>query len=132
MELPSTGDITVVHDARVADMIRRCYSDIEVKDREGSRGRGVTNLKRIFGWPTDLPVAVDALASTVAGEAQAGGPPPIAEAHLSPRSLPSGWAYPLSLCAVCRSNTCSPTGATMQRTTLGLRATVCRSEPPST
>jgi hypothetical protein len=40
VELPSTGDITVVHDARVADMIRRCYSDIEVNDREGSRGRG--------------------------------------------------------------------------------------------
>jgi hypothetical protein len=51
----SSAEIQVVRDARVDDIIRRCYSDIEVRDRDGSRGRGVTNLKRIFGWPQISP-----------------------------------------------------------------------------
>lgn len=84
-----------MRDARVDDIIRRCYSDIEVRDRDGSRGRGVTNLKRIFGWPTDLPVAVDALASTVDGEAHG-----VASADTGASPLTALVAFRLGLPAV--------------------------------
>jgi orotate phosphoribosyltransferase len=60
------GRITVLHDQAVEAIVRRCYSDVEVPGRDGQLGRGFTNLKRIFGWPADLRLVVDALAATVA------------------------------------------------------------------
>jgi adenine/guanine phosphoribosyltransferase-like PRPP-binding protein len=57
----------VVRDQALTSIVRRCYSDVEVRDRDGNVGRGFTNLKRIFGWPADLRTVVDALATTVGG-----------------------------------------------------------------
>jgi adenine/guanine phosphoribosyltransferase-like PRPP-binding protein len=62
--------IEVMNDPVVRRIVRRCYSDVEVRDRSGNIGRGFTNLKRIFGWPDHLRTAVDALAGTV-GAAEA-------------------------------------------------------------
>jgi orotate phosphoribosyltransferase len=50
---------------RVTEILRACYSHVEVAGRDGSRGVGVTNLKRIFGRPLELRVVVEALAATV-------------------------------------------------------------------
>ena len=50
---------------RVTGILRKCYSHVEVADRDRNRGLGVTNLKRIFGRPDELRVLVDALGSTV-------------------------------------------------------------------
>ena len=57
--------VTNLRDATVTEIVRRCYSDVEVRDRAGTVGRGFTNLKRIFGWPGELRTAVAALAATV-------------------------------------------------------------------
>jgi hypothetical protein len=37
--------------ANVTDILRSCYSHVEVAGRSGARGVGVTNLKRLFGRP---------------------------------------------------------------------------------
>lgn len=50
---------------QVTDIMRRCHSPVEVVDKQGSRGVGVTNLKRVFGRPSELRVLVEALAATV-------------------------------------------------------------------
>jgi adenine/guanine phosphoribosyltransferase-like PRPP-binding protein len=65
--LCSVAGITVSHNVAVTAIVRRCYSDVEVRNREGKLGRGFTNLKRIFGWPSDLRLVVGALASTAIG-----------------------------------------------------------------
>jgi len=58
----------------VADIILRCVCHAEVSDREGHRGRGFTNLKRLLGYPQDFAYIVDELAATVpTGHAVAGG-----------------------------------------------------------
>jgi adenine/guanine phosphoribosyltransferase-like PRPP-binding protein len=57
----------LVRDQALTSIVRRCYSNVEVRDRDGHIGRGFTNLKRIFGWPADLRIVVDALATTVGG-----------------------------------------------------------------
>jgi adenine/guanine phosphoribosyltransferase-like PRPP-binding protein len=51
---------------RVTEILRACYSHVEVAGRDGSRGIGVTNLKRVWGRPEDLRVLVAALGRTVA------------------------------------------------------------------
>ena len=67
----TASQITVAKDdPAIAAIVRRCYSDVELRDRKGHVGRGYTNLKRIFGWPTDLETVVNALAATV-GSAEA-------------------------------------------------------------
>jgi adenine/guanine phosphoribosyltransferase-like PRPP-binding protein len=64
------ASILVVEDARFADLVRRCYVDAEVRDRGGTRGRGWTNLKRIYGYPSELRLVVEALAE-FGGDAEA-------------------------------------------------------------
>lgn len=88
------GHITLVGDKAIAALVRRCYSDVQVRDREGERGRGFTNLKRIFGWPTELRIVVDALAATT-GTTQA-----IASTDSGSAPLAALVAYKLSLPAV--------------------------------
>jgi adenine/guanine phosphoribosyltransferase-like PRPP-binding protein len=51
---------------RVTEILRACYSHVEVAGRDGSRGVGVTNLKRVWGRPPDLRILVAALGRTVA------------------------------------------------------------------
>lgn len=62
------GSITLLHDEAVEAIVRRCYSDVELRGPDGEQGRGFTNLKRIFGWPADLRVVVEAMAATVGDE----------------------------------------------------------------
>src|SRR4051795_11966346 len=50
--------------ANVTDILRSCYSHVEVAGRSGARGVGVTNLKRLFGRPRELRLVVEALAAT--------------------------------------------------------------------
>ena len=79
---------------RVTGILRRCYSHVEVADRDRNRGIGVTNLKRLFGRPDDLRVVVEALASTV-GRADA-----LASADTGGAPLAAVVAYQLGLPAV--------------------------------
>ena len=60
----------MTNDPAVREIVARCYTDAEVPNRTGTVARGVTNLKRIFGWPDELQLVVNALAAT-AGDAQA-------------------------------------------------------------
>jgi len=83
-----------MQDPLLAGIVRRCYSDIELRDRTGNVGRGYTNLKRIFGWPTDLRTVVDALAATV-GSAEA-----VASTDTGSAPLVALVAYRLNLPAV--------------------------------
>ncbi|MEX2644925.1 MAG: phosphoribosyltransferase family protein [Gaiellaceae bacterium] len=87
----ATGRITVLHDRAVEGIVRRCYSDVEVRGRDGQPGRGFTNLKRIFGWPAELRVVIDALAATV-GDARA-----VASADSGSAPLVALIAYKLGL-----------------------------------
>jgi adenine phosphoribosyltransferase len=75
----------------VIRILRRCYSHVEVADREGNRALGVTNLKRVFGRPAELRVLVDALADTV-GEVDA-----LASADTGSSPLAAVVAYRLEL-----------------------------------
>jgi orotate phosphoribosyltransferase len=59
------GQVRVVESAALAAIVRRCHVDVEVVDSGGHRGRGWTNLKRIYGHPGDLRLVVEALATTV-------------------------------------------------------------------
>jgi hypothetical protein len=49
----------------VIGILRRCYSHVEALDRHGNPGLGVTNVKRVFGRPSELRVLVEATAATV-------------------------------------------------------------------
>jgi len=79
---------------RVTGILRKCYSHVEVADRNRNRGIGVTNLKRLFGRPDDLRVVVEALASTI-GRADA-----LASAETGGAPLAAVVAYQLGLPAV--------------------------------
>jgi adenine/guanine phosphoribosyltransferase-like PRPP-binding protein len=50
----------------VTEILRACYSHVEVAGRDGRRGVGVTNLKRVWGRPDDLRTLVVALGRTIA------------------------------------------------------------------
>jgi hypothetical protein len=64
--------LRVVNPPAIADIVLRCVSDFELRDREGRNGRGFTNLKRILGRPSDFALVVGELARTVpAGHAVA-------------------------------------------------------------
>ena len=79
---------------RVTGILRKCYSHVEVSDRDRNRGVGVTNLKRLFGRPDDLRIVVEALAATV-GRADA-----LASADTGGAPLAAVVAYELGLPAV--------------------------------
>jgi adenine/guanine phosphoribosyltransferase-like PRPP-binding protein len=86
--------ISVRSSAPVTEILRGCYSHVEVADRHGNRGVGVTNLKRVFGRPGELRLLVEALAATV-DEADA-----IASVDAGSAPLAALVAYHLSLPAV--------------------------------
>ena len=86
--------ISVLQDPLLAAIVRRCYSDVELRDRAGNVGRGYTNLKRIFGWPAELGTVVDALAATI-GSAEA-----VASTDTGSAPLAALVAYKLNLPAV--------------------------------
>ena len=79
---------------RLTEILRRCYSHVEVADRARNRAMGVTNLKRIFGRPDELRVLVDALAATI-GDVGA-----IASADTGSAPLAAVVAYRLELPSV--------------------------------
>ena len=79
---------------RLTEILRRCYSHVEVADRARNRAIGVTNLKRIFGRPDELRVLVDALAAAV-GDVGA-----IASADTGSAPLAAVVAYRLELPSV--------------------------------
>lgn len=62
--------IHVVENARFRGLVIRCHVDVVVLDRDGKCGRGWTNLKRIYGYPSELRLVVEALAA-VGGDADA-------------------------------------------------------------
>jgi orotate phosphoribosyltransferase len=80
--------------ANVTDILRSCYSHVEVAGRSGARGVGVTNLKRLFGRPRELRLVVEALAATV-GDVQA-----VASADTGSSPLAAVVGYELALPAV--------------------------------
>jgi adenine/guanine phosphoribosyltransferase-like PRPP-binding protein len=85
----------VVHGSpRLTEILRRCYSHVEIADRARNRAMGVTNLKRIFGRPDELRILVDALAATV-GDVGA-----IASADTGSAPLAAVVAYRLELPSV--------------------------------
>jgi orotate phosphoribosyltransferase len=80
--------------ANVTDILRSCYSHVEVAGRSGERGVGVTNLKRLFGRPRELRLVVEALAATV-GDVEA-----VASSDTGSSPLTAVVAFELSLPAV--------------------------------
>lgn len=66
-------DVKVLNPPTIVDVVLRCVSDFELRDRDGNVGSGgFTNLKRILGRPADFAFVVDRLAVTVpAGHAVA-------------------------------------------------------------
>src|SRR4051812_50170960 len=78
----------------VTDILRSCYSHVEVAGRSGARGVGVTNLKRLFGRPRELRLVVEALAATV-GDVEA-----VASSDTGSSPLTAVVAFELSLPAV--------------------------------
>jgi adenine/guanine phosphoribosyltransferase-like PRPP-binding protein len=79
---------------RVTEIVRGCYSAVEVLGRDGYPGIGITNLKRIFGRPAELRAVVDAITATI-GDARA-----IASADTGSAPLAALVAYELGLPAV--------------------------------
>lgn len=65
--------LRVVSPPGIAGIVLACASDeFEVRDRDGTPGRGFTNLRRLLGRPADFAFVVDQLAATVpAGHAVA-------------------------------------------------------------
>ena len=43
--------VRIVGAPGVAEIVLRCVCDTEIPDRDGRRGRGFTNLKRLLGYP---------------------------------------------------------------------------------
>ena len=80
--------------ANVTDILRSCYSHVEVAGRSGARGVGVTNLKRLFGRPRELRLVIEALAATV-GDVEA-----VASSDTGSSPLTAVVAFELSLPAV--------------------------------
>jgi orotate phosphoribosyltransferase len=80
--------------SNVTDILRSCYSHVEVAGRSGARGVGVTNLKRLFGRPRELQLVVEALAATV-GDVEA-----VASTDTGSSPLAAVVAFELSLPAV--------------------------------
>ncbi len=80
--------------ANVTDILRSCYSHVEVAGRSGARGVGVTNLKRLFARPRELRLVVEALAATV-GDVEA-----VASSDSGSSPLTAVVAFELSLPAV--------------------------------
>jgi orotate phosphoribosyltransferase len=80
--------------ANVTDILRSCYSHVEVAGRSGARGVGVTNLKRLFGRPRELRLVIEALAATV-GDVEA-----VASSDSGSSPLTAVVAFELSLPAV--------------------------------
>ena len=80
--------------ANVTDILRSCYSHVEVAGRSGARGVGVTNLKRLFARPRELRLVVAALAATV-GDVEA-----VASSDTGSSPLTAVVAFELSLPAV--------------------------------
>jgi adenine phosphoribosyltransferase len=80
--------------ANVTDILRSCYSHVEVAGRSGARGVGVTNLKRLFGRPRELRLVVEALAATV-GDVEA-----VASSDTGSSPLTAVVAFELALPAV--------------------------------
>ena len=80
--------------ANVTEILRSCYSHVEVAGRSGARGVGVTNLKRLFGRPRELRLVVEALAATV-GDVEA-----VASSDTGSSPLTAVVAFELSLPAV--------------------------------
>ena len=80
--------------ANVTDILRSCYSHVEVAGRSGARGVGVTNLKRLFGRPRELRLVVEALAATV-GDVEA-----VASSDAGSSPLTAVVAFELALPAV--------------------------------
>jgi adenine/guanine phosphoribosyltransferase-like PRPP-binding protein len=78
----------------VTQILRACYSHVEVAGRDGSRGVGVTNLKRVWGRPEDLRTLVGALGRTI-GDVQA-----VASADTGSAPLAAVVAYELGLPSV--------------------------------
>jgi adenine/guanine phosphoribosyltransferase-like PRPP-binding protein len=61
-------DLKVINPSPITDIVLRCVSNFEVRDRAGNPGSGgFTNLKRILGRPADFAFVVDHLAETVPG-----------------------------------------------------------------
>jgi adenine/guanine phosphoribosyltransferase-like PRPP-binding protein len=84
----------ILHRSSVTtDILRRCYSHVEALNRQGNPGIGVTNLKRVFGRPSELRVLVETLAATVqqadAIAAVDAGSAPFAAVVAYHRSLPA-------------------------------------------
>ena len=80
--------------ANVTDILRSCYSHVEVAGRSGARGVGVTNLKRLFGRPRELRLVIEALAATV-GDVEA-----VASSDTGSSPLTAVVAFELALPAV--------------------------------
>jgi len=78
----------------VTDILRSCYSHVEVAGRSGARGVAVTNLKRLFGRPRELRLVVEALAATV-GDVEA-----VASSDSGSSPLTAVVAFELALPAV--------------------------------
>ena len=87
------GTIVVREDPALESIVRRCYCDVEVTDRRGVVGRGYTNLKRIYGSPSEITAVISALASTVGGAravaSSDAGSAPLAALVAYERSLPA-------------------------------------------
>ena len=88
---------------RLTEILRRCYSHVEVADRERNRALGVTNLKRIFGRPDELRVL--STRSRRRSATSARSPPPTPAARRWRRSWRTGSSFRPCSSARCRRST---------------------------
>jgi hypothetical protein len=58
-------DVTIGTDVMVHRLLASYHSAVEVVDRSGKPGVGVTNLKRMFGHPAELRALVAALGASL-------------------------------------------------------------------